>query len=562
MPSRHLRPRRPNALKIPALVICLAGAWLAAPSGRAAAPRFYSDDPIWRDPESQDASNVQPMKISDQYDLVENSFLGAGDRTERHAVNVNTIDDVPDSSWFTNRIGPLQKGPIDMTALTSGPDTGHRPAPGPWTLISRKSEGVTPGFTIRDATGEIYWIKLDPVEFPEMASGAEVISTKFFHAFGYHVAENSLATLNRATLNIAPDATMKDEDGRPRRFTRDDLEGILERAARRPDGTYRVLASRNIAGRPLGPFRYYGTRPDDPNDIFLHEDRRELRGLEVFSAWLNHDEVRSSNSHDSVIAHDGRQIVRHHLLDFGSTLGSDSVKAQSRRAGNEFVWESRPTLITMLTLGLYVRPWIKVDYPDMPAVGRFESTYYRAENWKPDYPNPAFRKARSEDRFWAARIVAALPDEAVAAVVRTAQYTDPRVTEYVTQTLLERRTKVLNTWLNGVNPIVNVALSRSGELTFENAAERAGVAKPAERYHIQWSRFDNISGTHDPVGDELTVSTPRAEAPAALTSDRPEYISARLAAFHPDQPGWAGPVVAYFRRADDGWSLVGLERNP
>jgi hypothetical protein len=226
------------------------------------------------------------------------------------------------------------------------------------------------------------------------------------------------------------------------------------------------------------------------------------------------------------------------------------------------VWESRPTLITMLTLGLYVRPWIKVDYPDMPAVGRFESTYYRAENWKPDYPNPAFRKARSEDRFWAARIVAALPDEAVAAVVRTAQYTDPRVTEYVTKTLLERRAKVLNTWLNGVNPIVNVALSRSGELTFENAAERAGVAKPAERYHIQWSRFDNISGTHDPVGDELTVSTPRAEAPAALTSDRPEYISARLAAFHPDQPGWAGPVVAYFRRADDGWSLVGLERNP
>jgi hypothetical protein len=549
-------------LKIPVLLICLAGAWAAVPTGRAAAPRFYSDDPIWRDPESQDASNVQPMKISDQYDLVENSFLGAGDKTERHAVNVNTVDQMPDSSWFTNRVGPLQKGAIDLKALTTGPDTGTGPAPGPWTVIARKSEGVTPGFTIRDAMGEIYWIKFDPVEFPEMASGAEVISTKFFHAFGYHVAENYLATLDPDNLQIAPDATIKDEDGRPRRFTRADLDPILERAARRPDGRYRVMASRNLAGRPLGPFRYYGTRPDDPNDIFLHEDRRELRGLEVFSAWLNHDEVRSSNSHDSVVAHDGRQIVRHHLLDFGSTLGSDSVKAQSRRAGNEFVWESRPTLITMLTLGLYVRPWIKVDYPDMPAVGRFESTYYRAESWKPDYPNPAFRKAKPEDRFWATRIVAALPDEAVAAVVRTAQYTDPRVTEYVTKTLLERRAKVLNTWLNGTNPIVNVALSRSGELTFENAAERAGVAKAAERYHVQWSRFDNTTGVHHPIGDELTLSAPRADAPAALASDRPEYVSARLGAFHPDQPGWAGPVVAYFRRADDGWSLVGLERNP
>ena len=54
------------------------------------------------------------MKISDQYDLVENSFLGAGDKTERHAVNVNTVDEVPDSSWFTNRVGPLQKGALDL----------------------------------------------------------------------------------------------------------------------------------------------------------------------------------------------------------------------------------------------------------------------------------------------------------------------------------------------------------------------------------------------------------------------------------------------------------------
>jgi hypothetical protein len=562
MSSRSFLLRRSNPLTIAIVLIGVGVIWTSAPPGRAAAPRFYSDDPIWRDPESQDASKSQPTKVSDQYDLVENSFLGAGDKTDRHAVNINTINEVPDSSWFTNRVGPLQKGPLDLAALTAGPDTGRGPAPGPWTLIARKSEGVTPGFTIRDAAGEIYWIKFDPVEFPEMASGAEVISTKFFHAFGYHVAENHLATLDLDDLQIAPDATIKDEDGRPRRFTREDLDLILERAARRADGSYRVLASRNIAGRPLGPFRYHGTRPDDPNDIFLHEDRRELRGLQVFSAWLNHDEVRSSNSLDTVVAQNGRQVVRHHLLDFGSTLGSDSVKAQSRRAGNEFVWESRPTLITMLTLGLYVRPWIKVDYPDMPAVGRFESTYYRAENWKPDYPNPAFRKARAEDRFWAARIVAAFPDEAVAAVVRTAQYSDQRVTEYVTKTLLERRAKVLDAWLNGTNPIVNVAMSRSGELTFENAAERAGVAKSAERYQVQWSRFDNTAGVHHAVGDELTVTAPRANAPAALSSDRPEYVSVSLRASHPDQPGWAGAVIAYFRRADEGWSLIGLDRNP
>ena len=395
-----------------------------------------------------------------------------------------------------------------------------------------------------------------------MASGAEVISTQFFYAFGYHVPENYLATLRPESLEIAPDATMKDEDGRRRRLTRQDLDEILENAAVQADGTYRVLASRNIAGRPLGPFRYYGTRPDDPNDIFPHEHRRELRGLSVFAAWLNHDEVRSSNSLDSVVALETRQVVRHHLLDFGSTLGSGSVKAQSRRAGNEFVWESRPTLITMLTLGLYVRPWLKVDYPEIPAVGRLESTYYRAEDWKPDYPNPAFKNARPEDRFWAARIVAAFTDEAIGALVGSANYGNPEATEYLTRILLERKSKVLTAWLNGTNPLVDVALSAAGELTFANAAEKAGVGKAAERYTVQWSRFDNAAGTHEDAGPEQKLSQPRAEAPASLLSARPDYVSVRLRAFHADHPGWSQPLVAYFRKTGDGWTLVGLERNP
>ena len=275
-----------------------------------------------------------------------------------------------------------------------------------------------------------------------MASGAEVISTKFFHAFGYHVPENYLATFKPSQLVILEGATMKDEDGKPRRLVAKDIDNILEHAARRDDGSYRVLASRNLRGRPVGPFRYYGTRPDDPNDIFPHEHRRELRALSVFSAWLNHDEVRSTNSLDTLVDTGGRQTVRHHLLDFGSTLGSGSVAAQSRRAGNEFVWESRPTFITMLTLGFYVRPWIKIPYPRMPAVGRIESTYFRPEDWKADYPNPAFKNLVEEDRFWGACIVARFTDEAVRAMVETARFSNPAATDYLTKVILERRAKV------------------------------------------------------------------------------------------------------------------------
>jgi hypothetical protein len=532
---------------------------VAAVSGGAAGPKFYPDDPISSDPETQDASAVRPWDISNQYDLIENSFLGAGDSTARRAANVNTVDEVPDSSWFTNRIGARS---ITNDELVKGPDTGAGPAAGTWTILSKKSEGVTPGFTMRDSTGEVYWIKFDPKSNPEMASGAEVVSTKFFHAFGYHVPENYVATMRRDSLALAPGATLRDTDGRKRPMTIDDVDDILELAAQNSDGSYRVLASRNLTGQPLGPFRYYGTRPDDPNDIFPHEHRRELRGLSVFSAWLNHDEVRSTNSLDTVIERAGRRMVRHNLLDFGSTLGSGSIQAQSRRAGNEFVWESRPTLITMLTLGLYVRPWIKVDYPEIPAVGRIESLYFRPEQWKPDYPNPAFRNARAEDRFWAARIVAAFSDEAIRAMVGTARFSDARAMEYLTETILVRKSKVLKVWLNGTNPVVRPALSSAGTLSFANAAEEAGVAKAAERYTIQWSRFDNTAGTHEPEGSEQTVNGTRAQAPDGLISGRTEYVAARIRAFHAEHPDWSQPLMVYFRRTGDGWSLVGLERNP
>ena len=530
--------------------------WAALEPGLAIDPRFYPDDPIIRDPETQNASAVQEIDISEGYDFLENSFFDSGDHTDKRAVNVNTIDDVPDSSWFTNRIG-RESWPVDR--LVKGPDTGTGPS-GTWTIVSGKLEGVAPGFTMRDGAGQLYFIKFDPPSNPEMASGAEVISTKLFYAFGYHVPENYLATIRRETLVIGDGAHLKDKDGR-RPMKPRDVDSLLRRAARQADGSYRALASKALEGKPAGHFRYYGTRPDDPNDIFPHEHRRELRGMAVFAAWLNHDDSRSINNLDTLVGDGSRTVIRHNLLDFGSTLGSGTLQAQSPRAGNEYLWDARPTLITMLTLGLYVRPWIRVSYPDIPAVGRIESTQFDPEQWKPEYPNAAFENARPEDRFWAARIVAALPNEAIRAIVDTAKYSDPKATEYLTDTILTRKSKVLKAWLNGTNPLVNPRLSPAGELTFENAAQKAGVGPAAERYTIQWSAFDNASSTHKDVGAEQSVTSPAAQAPAALLSTRPDYIAALVRAFHADHAAWSRPLMVYFRRSGDNWSLVGLERN-
>ena len=73
---------------------------------------------------------------------------------------------------------------------------------------------------------------------------------------------------------------------------------MLERAARNADGTYRVSAGALLPGKVLGPFRYSGHAPDDPNDLVPHEQRRELRALRVFGAWTNLVDWKAGNTLD------------------------------------------------------------------------------------------------------------------------------------------------------------------------------------------------------------------------------------------------------------------------
>jgi hypothetical protein len=447
---------------------------LVMPTLHSATPRFYPDDPIRVDPDSLiDASNVEPHEDTNGYDFVVNTFAKPGDRRDIRSANVNTADEVPDSSWFTNRIGHRA---MSLGEVVRGPDEFGRVSLDGWVISGGKSSGVQPGFRMSDPTGQIYQIEFDPPSNPDMATGAEIIGTAFYHAIGYHVVEVYLAEFDPATMVIAPTARVFDPLlGERRPLTRADVETVLARAAPQPDGTYRVLASRFAPGRPLGNFRYYGVRPDDPNDVFAHEHRRELRAARVFGAWLNHDDSRGVNSLDMLHSENGRTYVKHYMFDFGSIMGSGTGFSQTRRGGHEYIFEAAPGWLTLATLGLYTRPWMRIEYPDVPAsVGRFEAQAFDPLGWKPEYPNPAFDNMRADDAFWAACIVSRFSNAAIRAVVGKARYSDPQATEYLTETLIARRDKVVRAWITGVNPLADFAVTGAGDLVFENAATAGG----------------------------------------------------------------------------------------
>ena len=54
-----------------------------------------------------------------------------------------------------------------------GPMTGNGPdRSGRWVVVSAKTQGVTPGFTVRDALGNRYVIKFDAPGYARMATAA------------------------------------------------------------------------------------------------------------------------------------------------------------------------------------------------------------------------------------------------------------------------------------------------------------------------------------------------------------------------------------------------------
>jgi len=518
-------------------------------------PRFYPDDPIAREPESQDASKAAPYEESQMYELVHNLFVTSGHQPSGlRAKNLNTIDEVPDSSWFTNRIGTK---PVTTDEITRGANVGAPPDPSKWVLIREKTSGSHPGFTARDAKGETWFLEFDPPYFAEGATGAVAVATKIFWALGYNQVESFLTTLDPKNTTIDPQATVRRPNGKRTAFTQDDINTILENVARNPDGTYRVIAGRQLPGKILFGYQYNGTRPDDPNDLVPHEHRRELRALRVYGAWTNLTDLKAANSLDTLITENGKSIVKHYLQDVGSTFGMCN-DLHEWDLSYEYFLEGGPSWKRFFTLGFGLSPWQTVDYVEYPSVGKFEGKVFDPRKWRPQTPTVAYMEMRDDDAFWAARRVAAFTDELIRAAVHTGQFSNPEAEKYLADVLIQRREKIKSTYLTAVNPIVNPRLDTNG-LTFENAAVAGGVAEGSVGYRASWMGFDNGTGNTTPISETKSTTTTIA-APSGLPSTG--FVAVDIAADSDAYPTWKQPVRAYFRQDGGSWKLVGLDRMP
>ncbi|PSQ98340.1 MAG: hypothetical protein BRD48_07730 [Bacteroidetes bacterium QS_9_68_14] len=520
----------------------------------APAQPFLPDDPVDVDPDRLDMPAPRAIEPSGAGDYFENTFGSPGEY-EGPARNVNTMQEVPASSWYNWRhyhermsIPELKRGP--------NPPGKAGPAPGPWTVVSTKEEGKSIGMQIEDARGDRYLLKFDPSRHVELATGAEVVVTKLFHALGYNVPQNYAVSFRPERLELGEEVSLG----------RDDLRELLGKAAQYPDGHIRALASQFLEGEPIGPFQYHGTRPDDGNDIFPHESRRELRGMRVFAAWLNHVDARSINSFDSVVndisptTGDSAQYVRHHLIDFGSTLGGSPLGPLDRWQGYEYSIQPGRMALRAVSLGFAGTPWLSIDYPDYPSVGHIEAEHFDPTAWKPLYPNPAFQRMDRADAFWAARQVAHFTDEELRAIVATGKYSNAEAESYLAETLMKRRDKIARAYLDyggGLDRFrVEDGPSEGQRLAFDDLLAGRGLAPEARERRVTWRVFDNEAGE---AGRTLARQTTARESLALPGGAMPPFLLAEIETL---AEGARATTYAYLRHLEEegGYEMVGLER--
>ncbi|HEY6560356.1 MAG TPA: hypothetical protein VI072_23895 [Polyangiaceae bacterium] len=542
------------------------GALLCLPGCGAGTRPFPARDPIWVDTDQRPFRPAPEESFSPLYwDATDRSLLQPLSRTfsleqSREAENVNALDEVPDSSWFRNRLGARR---LRVDAVARGACELQRlQATGTWVVVDGKPDGANPGLTVRAPDGNRYLLKFDGKQQPERASAGDLIGSRLYYAAGFDTPCNEVVWLDPSQLRLAPSATAKMDTGRERPLTHSDVKRALLQAARSKDGRVRASASRFFEDKPLGPWKYDGTRSDDPNDVVPHEDRREVRGSYLLAAWLDHVDARDQNTLSlwRRLA-DGRGYVRHAFIDWGDCLGQlwGIDPAQMPRQGHAYFFDLPQIAADYITFGMKPRVWDDARLgPGGKALGYYDGARFDPDDWKPHYPNPAFVRRTEADMAWMARIIANVSDEMLDALVLEAQIADPVTRQALVETLRHRRDKLLLRFLSRKSPLswptIDSVLRRP-QLCLTDLALRARVVTLAERRYS---------------ARVLSSLDARPERPALVRAPE-ERICVDLSAVQSARPlvevsvpgfaeRWLHARVHLYRTRAGSYRVAGLER--
>ncbi|MBA2544396.1 MAG: hypothetical protein H0V17_32435 [Deltaproteobacteria bacterium] len=422
---------------------------------------------------------------------------------DRRALGVNSFDDVPDSTWFTNRIG---KRAATLDEIRRGPGLDSPEGHFPWTIMRLKAGGTAPGFVIKDNRGSQFLLKFDRPGFPELETAVDAIVARLLWLSGYNVPSDHVVYFTPADLLLAPDAYIKVGD-KKKKLDKKQVDETFATLQESP-GKLRGIASILVDGKPLGGAPRVGVRADDPNDRIPHEMRRDIRGQAAVIAWLAHADVKEDNTIDvwqTDPANKDIHYVVHYLLDFGEAMGADIAVNKGHSLGYEYSIDFKAILKWAVTLGLAPTPWKARAAPGILGIGVYSNEGYNPGAWRTSTPAhlPVIWADRF-DQFWGSKVIIKFTREQIEAAVDSGRFTDPRAKPYLVDTLVARQRTTARYWFSRVNPIDDFAIE-SGRLCFTDLALRHQLETVATQFTARSS---------DAAGRSMKAPTSVATDPA------------------------------------------------
>jgi hypothetical protein len=524
------------------LLLVLAGCAHASAVGEL---RFKNEAPVWR---VNDRVPLAKMPAVREYNrtlyhvdgfVVRRATRALDVRPQYRAEDVNALDEVPSSTWFTNRIGVRD---MTLDEIRRGPNVGANPFEHrPWRIMKVKDGGMSIGYVFEDTHGDKYILKFDDARLPEMETAAHAIVHRILWACGYNVPEDYVGYVRRSDLVVGDKAKGLDEAR---------LDRQLARVYQTSDGRIRVLASRYLPGKPIGPYAREGTRPDDPNDMIRHERRRSLRGQYSIFAWLNHTDLQEDNTID--VFRDGH--VEHYLIDFGEALGVMGAMLHWTTVGYTYRLDLALSAKSLFTFGLWDRPWEGQKAPVLRGIGLYEAAHFDPGQWRPNSFYWPYEDKDRFDAFWGAKLVMRFSRAQLAAIVEEAQYSDPRAAAYMLETLVQRQRATARYWFDRVTPVDQVAITGQ-RLCFTDLTLAYQLRRVATRYVLEL--FDD-SGA--PIGPARRLD---ATANGRVCTDGVIVGGYTIARVHVIRNATAMPNVAIHLAPDDAGRprVVGLRRD-
>ncbi|MEP6863769.1 MAG: hypothetical protein ABJE66_24295 [Deltaproteobacteria bacterium] len=482
-------------------------------------------------------------------------------QTTGEARNVNSMDEVPDSAWFTNNDNVAAHD--DGGAGACKPED-MLPAPdqvkdGEWVIDHGKDNGSTLGFRVKIPGKGKYMLKADDTGKPDRASAASVIGAAIYDAIGFNTTCEQVVVVKKSMLKLTEGLTVTDNEGISHPFDEAALDKVLESSTQLPHGMVRLQASKWLPGLSLGPFRYIGVRKDDPNDVIDHADRRELRANRILSAWLDHWDAREQNSMDVWFSVDEKNkksspgYVRHYIIDTSDTMGGEvGIDEMSRRLGHTYEFSAGDIALALVTFGAVEEPWDRAHYEK----GEEKFAYYSTRDfdpagWVPFYPNPAFVRMTERDAAWMARKIAKFGPDDVRKLVELGRWSRPVDVNYLTSVLIERQRRILARYLSKLSPLGDVHIENDRICAIDFARLRGIAPEATFRYTI----VQHEGHERTPVTAELSANGLVCWKPHAGSGNATPTM------FEVRDGTAAGPLLVHtYDLGTKGFKVVGLTR--